>query len=60
MQTRVRPVDAKNPEPGRRENLEHMLDLIDNTQNYGPAKDLLQIHEFPITGFRFEWDRPTC
>ena len=57
MQTRVRPVDAKNPEPGRRENLEHMLDLIDNTQNYGPAKDLLQFHEFPITGFRFEWDR---
>ena len=57
MQTRVRPVDAKNPEPGRRENLEHMLDLIDNTQNYGPTKDLLQFHEFPITGFRFEWDR---
>jgi predicted amidohydrolase len=57
MQTRVRPVDAKNPEPGRRENLDHMLELIDNTQNYGPTKDVLQFHEFPITGFRFEWDR---
>ena len=57
MQTRVRPVDAKNPEPGRRENLEHMLELIDNVQTYGPAKDLLLFHEFPITGFRFEWDR---
>ncbi|NJD33184.1 MAG: hypothetical protein FIB04_15000 [Gammaproteobacteria bacterium] len=57
MQTRVRPVDAKNPEPGRRENLDHMLELIDNVQNYGPTKDLLLFHEFPITGFRFEWDR---
>ena len=57
MQTRVRPIDPKNPEPGRRENLEHMLDLIDNVQNYGPTKDLLQFHEFPLTGFRFEWNR---
>jgi predicted amidohydrolase len=57
MQTRVRPVDAKNPEPGRRENLEHMVEVIDNVQNYGPTKDLLFFHEFPITGFRFEWER---
>ena len=57
MQTRVRPVDAMNPEPGRRENLAHMLDLIDNTQTYGPAKDILLFHEFPLTGFRFEWSR---
>jgi predicted amidohydrolase len=57
MQTRVRPVDAGNPEPGRRENLDHMIELIDNVQTYGPSKDLLLFHEFPITGFRFEWDR---
>jgi predicted amidohydrolase len=57
MQTRVRPVDAKSPEPGRRENLDHMIEVIDNTQSYGPTKDLLLFHEFPITGFRFEWER---
>jgi predicted amidohydrolase len=57
MQTRVRPVDAARPETGRRENLEHMLELIDNTQTYGPVKDILFFHEFPITGFRFEWNR---
>ena len=57
MQTRVRPVDAAKPEPGRRENLEHMIEVIDNTQTYGPTKDILFFHEFPITGFRFEWNR---
>lgn len=56
MQTRVRPVDAANPEKGRRENLAHMLDLIDGVQT-GVPKDLLFFHEFPITGFRFEWTR---
>lgn len=57
MQTRVRPVDAANPEKGRRENLEHMLDLIDGVQTWSATKDLLFFHEFPITGFRFEWTR---
>lgn len=57
LQTRVRPVDAANPEPGRRENLAHMIEVIDNTQNYGPARDVLFFHEFPLTGFRFEWSR---
>jgi predicted amidohydrolase len=46
-----------NPEPGRRENLDHMIEVIDNTQTYGPTKDILFFHEFPITGFRFEWSR---
>jgi predicted amidohydrolase len=57
MQTRVRPVDAAAPEKGRRENLEHMVELIDSSQTWGPAKDMLFFHEFPITGFRFEWTR---
>lgn len=57
MQTRVRPVDAVAPEKGRRENLEHMVELIDATQTWGPAKDIVFFHEFPITGFRFEWSR---
>lgn len=57
MQTRVRPVDAANPEKGRRENLAHMLDLIDGVQTWSVPKDLLFFHEFPITGFRFEWTR---
>lgn len=57
MQTRVRPVDAANPDKGRRENVAHMLDLIDGVQSWGAAKDILLFHEFPITGFRFDWTR---
>lgn len=57
MQTRVRPVDAANPEKGRRENLAHMLDLLDGVQTWSTPKDIVFFHEFPITGFRFEWTR---
>jgi len=57
MQTRVMPVDAASPEKGRRENVAHMLDLIDGVQTWSAPKDLLFFHEFPITGFRFEWTR---
>ena len=57
MQTRVRPVDASNPEKGRRENLDHMLALIANAQEWNPPSDILFFHEFPITGFSYDWDR---
>jgi predicted amidohydrolase len=57
MQTRVRPVDAANPEPGRRENLEHMLMLLENAQEWNPPSDIIFFHEFPITGFRYDWSR---
>jgi predicted amidohydrolase len=52
VQSIVRAVDGKNPEPGKRENLKHMLSLIDKAQYMG-RKDLLCFHEFPITG----WDK---
>lgn len=55
VQSRVRAVDGRNPEPGKRENLNHMLDLIDKAQYFGGRKDLVAFHEFPITG----WDRWT-
>ncbi len=57
MQTRVRPVDPANPEKGRRENLDHMLKLITNAQEWNPPSDILLFHEFPITGFRYDWTR---
>ena len=57
MQTRVRPVDAASPEKGRRENLDHMLALIANAQEWNPPSDILFFHEFPITGFSYDWDR---
>ena len=57
MQTRVRPIDPANPEKGRRENLEHMLKLITNAQEWNPPSDILLFHEFPITGFSYDWSR---
>ncbi|WP_446830214.1 nitrilase-related carbon-nitrogen hydrolase [Candidatus Foliamicus sp.] len=57
VQSVVRPIDANNPAPGKRRNLNHMLDLIDMAQSSGPPSDILFFHEFPITGFRFTWTR---
>jgi predicted amidohydrolase len=56
-QSRVRAVDAKNPAPGIRENLAHMLELIDASHGLSGRKDLLFFHEFPITGYSNRWDR---
>ena len=57
VQSIVRPVDETNPGPGKRRNLNHMLDLIDMAQASGIPKNILFFHEFPITGFRFHWNR---
>jgi len=57
MQTRVRPVDPANPEKGRRENLDHMLKLITNAQEWNAPSDILLFHEFPVTGFSYDWSR---
>lgn len=57
VQSVVRPVDETNPGPGKRRNLNHMLDLIDMAQASGLPKNILFFHEFPITGFRFHWSR---
>jgi predicted amidohydrolase len=57
VQSRVMALNAAKPEPRKRENLQHMLDLIDYAQGYGGKKDLLFFHEFPITGYSYEWGR---
>ena len=58
MQTRVRPiVDMASPAPMKKANLEHMLMLIDNAQQWNPPSDILFFHEFPITGFSYDWSR---
>jgi predicted amidohydrolase len=57
VQSRVRPVDAANPGPMKKENLDHMLMLIENAQEWNPPSDILFFHEFPITGFRYDWSR---
>ena len=57
MQTRVRPIDPASPERGRRENLDHMLKLITNAQEWNAPSDILLFHEFPITGFSYDWSR---
>jgi predicted amidohydrolase len=57
-QTRVRAVDAKTPKPGLRDNLKHMLDMIDAAQdNLSGPRDILLFHEFPITGYGSHWNR---
>lgn len=57
VQSRVRAVDGANPKPGIKDNLAHMLDLIDAAQGYGPPNDILFFHEFPITGWSNKWTR---
>ena len=56
VQSRIRAVDGKAPAQGIRDNLAHMLELIDKVQFYGGVKDLLCFHEFPLQGWN-PWDR---
>ena len=56
IQSRVRAVDGGSPRRGVRDNLRHMIELIDKSQFYGGKKDLLCFHEFPITGWS-SWSR---
>jgi hypothetical protein len=51
VQSRIRAVDGQAPEPGIRDNLAHMLDVIDKVQFFGGTKDLLCFHEFPLQGW---------
>lgn len=55
VQDRVRAVDASKGHAGLRDNLNHMLDLIDKAFYFGSKPDWLLFHEFPITG----WDNWT-
>lgn len=56
VQSRIRSIDGQNPGPGIRENLAHMLEVIDKVQFFGGTKDLLCFHEFPLQGW-YPWDR---
>lgn len=57
VQTRVVGIDADDPQPGLRRNLDHLLRSIDKAQNFGGRCDLLCFHEFPLQGYRLGWDR---
>ncbi len=56
-QSRSLPVDLGRVQASRRENLDHMLHLIDAAFAFGGGPDLLFFHEFPITGFGAGWTR---
>ncbi|MEO6927105.1 MAG: nitrilase-related carbon-nitrogen hydrolase [Rhodanobacter sp.] len=56
VQSRVRSFDASNWKAATKDNLAHMLHLIDNAFYYGASPSLLQFHEFPLSGWR-KWDR---
>jgi predicted amidohydrolase len=56
IQSIVESVDIANPELGKKEHLQHMLDLIDLTLSFG-QKDLLVFHEFPLAAMSFSWNR---
>lgn len=53
IQSRVHTFDVKNVKAGMKRNLDAMLTLIDKACYLGPKKDLLFLHEFPLTG----WDK---
>jgi predicted amidohydrolase len=55
VQSRVIAVDTDNPAKKRRENVQHMCDLIDYASGFSGKKDLLFFHEFPITGYNYKW-----
>jgi predicted amidohydrolase len=56
VQSRVLAIDAANPAKGRRDNVQHMCDLIDYASGFTGPKDMLFFHEFPITGYNFKWN----
>lgn len=58
VQARVTPIDLARIQASRRDNLNHMIGLIDAAYafaGYGP--DMLLFHEFPITGYGAGWTR---
>ncbi len=57
VQTKVIGIDGDNPAPGLRANLDYMLGCIDKAQTFGGRCDLLCFHEFPLQGFRLNWNR---
>jgi len=56
VQSRVKVIDDANPAQGVKDNLDHMINLLDMAQ-MRDRKDLVAFHEFPIGGFNFRWNR---
>lgn len=66
IQSRVKSVDIKNLKPTMKENMDHVIGLIDQAQGsaaewggerlWGAKQDLICLHEFPIQGFQ-PWTR---
>lgn len=56
IQSRVKVIDDADPARGIKDNLNHMLSLLDKVQ-MRDRKDLVAFHEFPIGGFNFRWNR---
>jgi predicted amidohydrolase len=66
IQSRVKSVDVKNLKPTLKENLDHVVRLIDQAQGsdemwggerlWGGKQDLICMHEFPVQGFQ-PWNR---
>jgi predicted amidohydrolase len=57
VQSRVRAVEVNRLRETRRDNLNHMIELIDAAQGWGGKRDILFFHEFPITGWSGAWNR---
>ena len=54
VQSRVLAVDTSNYRTKRRDNVQHMCDLIDYANGFSGRKDLMFFHEFPITGYNYK------
>lgn len=56
VQSRIRAVDARNPKPQLKENLDHMIEFIDDANGFPGPQDLICFHEQPIMGWN-PWNR---
>jgi predicted amidohydrolase len=56
VQSRIRAVDARNPAKQIRENLDHMIELLDDANGFPGPQDLVCFHEQPIMGWN-PWTR---
>jgi len=56
VQSRIRAVDARNPGPGLRENVAHMVEFVDDANGFPGRQDLVCFHEQPIMGWN-PWNR---
>ena len=56
VQSRIRAVDARNPSKQIKENLDHMVELLDAANGFPGPQDLVCFHEQPIMGWN-PWTR---